>query len=231
MRRTILRSTVFAVALFSAVPAGAQVLVGSASPNTGNCYPIGCYTGYNRYQNAYNANAFSGIIDIGAFDLFHTVYQPGQGTYADGTYIFSFGITSNSPNGLNANQDLNANVSPLQYFATLVLSGTSAVPSMITVTGGPYLYDPSLGNLLLDVQMSQTGTGGGVYNNTDQSCSGQTGRVYGSTGSGAPACDGLVTQFDVATTSAPEPASIALVATGLLGVIGVARRRRNANVA
>jgi hypothetical protein len=51
----------------------------------------------------------------------------------------------NSLSNVNFNSNLGANNAA---FASMALSGTA--PSVLSFTGGPFNYDPSQGNLLLD---------------------------------------------------------------------------------
>lgn len=59
-----------------ALPAGARVRVGTPEPFTGNCIPVGCNIGWNRFQEAYSASNFAGRVDISSFSFLHTVFQP-----------------------------------------------------------------------------------------------------------------------------------------------------------
>ena len=94
MRKTLVAAAAIS-ALLLAGAANAQVTVGTATPGNGNCFPFGC--GFpTSYLSQYNAAAFSGTINIGSITFFHTAYQPGQGTYSNGTYMMRLGVTSNA---------------------------------------------------------------------------------------------------------------------------------------
>ena len=201
----------------------AQVTVGVADPNTGNSIPFGTSTFGTEYQQIYSSTAFPGLFTISSLDFFHTQFFPGSGTYAPGTYNIFFG-TSTSP--ITAIDPIFANnrTSPLIPFATLVIApGTSAAAPTLNISGTPFLYDPSLGNLLLDIQYSNTSTA--LFLDFDHDAAGLMSRAYGSGTSGSVNNGvGLVTRFNGVT--APEPTTLALGATGLVVVGGMARWRR-----
>ena len=217
--------TLFGMAL--AAPAHAQVTVGVAAANTGNCFPIGCNQSLTRYQQVYTSSAFSGLFNIGSITFFHTVFNPGTANYAAGTYNFSLGTTTTAVNNLSPNYALN-NTSPLSLFATVIISpGASAAASTFTFSGNPFLYNPGAGNLLLDVSFSNSTPSVSTFLDADNSGI-STSRAYGSGTLGSADATGLVTRFGVAgiiNTTAPEPASVALMAFGL-GIVGFAGLRR-----
>ncbi|MCZ6793785.1 MAG: PEP-CTERM sorting domain-containing protein, partial [Planctomycetota bacterium] len=96
----------------------------------------------------------------------------------------------------------------------------------------PFFYDPSAGNLLLDVRnFVGASTSIGFFDATG-SASDSTSRVYSVGGvNNVTALNnntaGLVTQFDIAPI--PEPGSVVLVATGL-GCMAFWRRGRRRRV-
>ena len=208
-------------ALALASSAAAQVLV--AGPNAdANAFPfaatgIGANT---RYQQVYRASAFPGLTSFNEIAFFPS--QPG--TVASSTFDVYVSTTSAAVDGLDVT-DLDANLGAnTAYFGTFSIGGPAG--ATLALVGTPYLYDPTLGNLLVDIRFTVAPQGGNV--------------AYLGTG-GVPGIDysrahdfgngfagyGLDTRFaSVRVVAAPEPGTFALAASGLVAVAARVRRRR-----
>ncbi len=219
-----LKDILFAATLLFAisVPSQAASIVIGTPGIVSNAFPFGGEVAGvgTRYQQAYASTDFTGPISITGID-----FLGGIGTLATSTYTLSLstitaGIDSlsntNFANNLGANNTL---------FAVRTLSGVA--PATLTFIGGPFLYNPASGNLLLDIIVSPGGVdanGGGAgaryLSNTSGDAIGIFSR-YHNFGSGTIGF-GLVTQFDFNSVAVPEPSPLVLIA---LGVALVSSRR------
>jgi len=214
------------VAALAAAPLEAQVI---GAPGTGpNCFPFTCYNVQGnpstRYQQVYAASNFtSGPISINQISFFLSPLNAGP--LNTGTYTISLSTTAAAVNGLSSTFASNLGADNA-LFGVFNLGG--AAPATLTFTGTTFNYDPSQGNLLLDVQTSIT-SGQTV---TDYSTSYYEGRFQDAAGVFSRMHDfgdvfdntGLVTEF--ALVPVPEPSTYALLAAGLAAMGVVARRRR-----
>jgi|SwirhisoilCB2_FD_contig_91_3514916_length_1170_multi_5_in_0_out_0_2 hypothetical protein len=215
-------------ALALAGPVRAQtVTIGTQSAS--NCIPFGCPGdpfNVSRYQQVFSAAAFgvSSPIDIMSLTFFNS-FNPAFGQFGNATFSIFFSTTSAAVNGLST--DLASNVgTPDSPFATLVGSGGLTGPQF-TINGSPYFYDPTGGNLLMDVFISSVGQNGALAF-LDADASGTvTSRAYQTNGIGTVSSIGLVTEFGYASvTATPEPTTLILMATGMLGIVVWVRRRK-----
>src|SRR5262249_21714871 len=115
-------------------------------------------------------------------------------------------------------------------FFSGALGGPVGGPTF-TIAGSPFLYDPSGGNLLMDIFVTPGGSsfGGGYFDALEEndSFAGETSRMQTFGGGTTRWGLGLVTQFS-AVAAVPEPSSLALFG---LGSLVLARRRRRPRAA
>jgi hypothetical protein len=192
--------------------------------NGANIFPFGGPTSGpgTEYQEAYDSTDFSGPISITGIDFFG-----GSGTLYAGTYTLSLSTISANINTLsdtNFSSNLGADNT---VFDVVALSG--AAPSELTFTGGPFNYNPGLGSLLLDIQISGangTATDASYEDGSGEGPAGVIRYQNFNDGSGTTGY-GLVTEFDfgAVTSGVPEPGTFSLLGCGLLGLL-VQRLRR-----
>lgn len=226
--RLWLLGSLFAVASV----ASADVLVGApGDASGGNCFPFGCFFLGNpsaNYQQVYSSTAFSGPITIFGVSFFLSDPAISSGNLNSGTYTVSLSTTSMAVNGLDSN--FSNNVGPDD---TVIFTG-SLPPSVLPGTplqlggAGVFTYNPALGNLLLSISITgigapvagvslfeaRNGTSGGIFSRVHDF----GGVFFDNTG--------LVTEFD--TTEIPEPSGLLMAASGLVAMLGLARRGRKA---
>jgi hypothetical protein len=233
MTRRLL-TLVLCFAAFAAIPAFADVIVGlPADTGTGNCFPFGCAYPNGEYQQVYNAGQFSGPITITGLEFFNTQVDFGATSMNDGNWTVSMSTTSADWNTLNPNFTSNIGANNTQVFNGDLVQPWTFGDTLTINFSTPFTYDPSKGNLLMDVMVSgATDAGGPIYFDTNGYNNGNfngntfLGRVY--TTNNVNAGYGLVTGF-VTGASVPEPSFLLLVGMGL-GLAGIVNVRRNRRV-
>lgn len=206
-----------ALLTFSGPFLSAGTVVGSN--DGGNCYPFSCFAsdGGTLYQEVYSSSAFSSPITITNL----TFYQaPGFGGSMDDAY-YTIDL-STTPSNVGDGYPLTVGADD-QVFGTFHVSGN--MPTQLTFTGTPFNYNPSNGNLLMQVTVGTVNSTVGYSSFFEADYTGSVVSRAWNEGAGPGSGTGaLVTGFNVAST--PEPASFGLLACGLGALTAMLRRRK-----
>ncbi len=199
-----------------AMPAMADIILGNP-PNSNNCIPFSCRSIDNgNYEQIYNSTAFNGSINIGSISFYDTLFDngPNQGVANLNFSLYLATTAQLVPDGTIPNDAV--------LFGNYSLDGgLFAFNSVLSFSGAPYLYDPNQGNLELILETSGgSDPNSGVFTAFDATNGGPFSRWCGGCGNGQGY--GLVTGFE---TAVPEPGTLLMMGSGLVGVVGVIRRR------
>jgi hypothetical protein len=210
----------------TAASAAAGVIVGQpADPNDGNCLPFGCAGLFGPgYQQVYNSGQFTGPITISNLEFYNTQFNSGATTMNGGMWAISLSTTSADWNTLSGNFADNIGADNALVFTGSLYQTWAFGDTLQINLSTPFLYDPSLGNLLMDVMVSGgSAEGGNIYFDMN---SGNTyiGRVVDYELEVDPGF-GLVTGFYAGVSQIPEPGGLALLGSGLL-LFGALLRRK-----
>ncbi|HKD46910.1 MAG TPA: PEP-CTERM sorting domain-containing protein [Rhizomicrobium sp.] len=211
----------------SAVPAfAAPITVGTY--NTGNCYPFSCgpTDSVTQYQESYTATAFPGSISFNTVTFRRDLPDSNANPMDSGKYAIAFYLAAPGWNHLSSNFAANEGTF-LGKLGTFNISGT--MPLALSLTGSTINYDPTQGDLLMNVDMTNGASFNGFYNDFFQADFSGTEmyRVYRGTVDSEGA---LVTTFSMGRldvdgdrdirATVPEPSSLAVLLAGLSAIAG-----------
>lgn len=206
------------------VGAANALIIGTADTDGGNCYPVGCKSGWQpTYQQVYDSSYFSGTLAISSLTFYNTI-SSSSGYTPTGTYTFYLSSTSAAVDGLSTTTAANLGADNTNVY-TGSLGGSIFGGQMDIILDSIFNYNPNAGNLLLTIEDSGLSQGElPVFFDTDRSDFDGMSRVYSTTTDSF----GLVTGFNEADDNGqvPTPGTLVLFGFGLAG-LGWSRRKKS----
>ena len=220
-----LQSLLFAAATAVAISANAQttIYVQPAGATAGNTWPSD--TSSLRWQQDYSSSFFgSSPISISSFSFVNNGGVSGPISYP--SFSITFSTTTVTPGSLSTTYSANVGAD-----ATTVFSG----PMTLTDVGGlttfnlttPFTYDPSQGNLLIDIDHGAFSSGNSMsFTAYGTEPSGLLQRVANAPDTAVGIDFGFGTlQTEFAASPTPEPCILALAGLGGLSLLALRRRK------
>ena len=201
-----------AVAMLGLLSSASAITIGNTGSTGDNCQPFGCTGTGGTYQQLYTSDKFTGPVSISAIGFYTQTYQYFEnGTKPNlGNYTVSLSTTNTFGTARDSNLGADNTV---VYQGTLNLDAQNR---LILSFADAFVYDPTKGSLLLDVSYSNVSQNKNMYFVSDDGFQ----RLV----DGATDGYGLVTEFITDSTAVPEPTSIALLLSGLVGLSACRRK-------
>ncbi len=218
----IISAAVLVAGLNFAIPAvAANLTIGT--PTTGNCLPFGCaFNDYanTRYQQVWTGSAFGGPVTITSLAF---EFYAGGALPVGPTFEISLSTTARAVNEIDDFAfDSNVGADDMVIHAGSIVGNFDG--TWLVFDGFSFDFDPSAGNLLMDMDVAGAMIGYFTYFRSSEAAS-EFSRAHNM----GAAFDnwGLVATFGIESASAavPEPAAWAMMIIGF-GLVGAASRRR-----
>jgi hypothetical protein len=201
-------------------------------PSLGLCEPFACAT---HVQQVFDAALFSSGITINMLTFFNLPPNASEGFVEPAQYRFSLSTTARSSTSLSRVFASNLGADAVQVLTWNVPGFTTGFQSLQLPLSSVFRYDPTLGNLLLDIQKDRTGNfgDGPIYADGSIQANGVA-MLSNSLGEGQNTIrehTGLTTAFAGSLLSGdvspvPEPSSMLLLASGAASLIARSSRAR-----